>query len=249
LPPVPVTPKKFRVSEIFGPTIQGEGAIIGAKTHFIRLGGCDYRCKWCDSMYAVDEHEVAKLPQMTIPEIVKDVLDLPEAPWVTLSGGNPALFDLGGLVSNLHYAGMKVAIETQGTVWKDWIASCDLVTVSPKPPSSGNITEDYTVHKFVNQWHLAAKHRPKELVLKIVVFDDKDFEYAKMILSQFPEFERWMQVGNPLYAPGQGGMAQTHLLLARLRWLCDKVTGDEEIGDIRVTPQMHTLMWGNARAT
>src|SRR6056297_3563779 len=44
----------LRVSEIFGPTIQGEGALIGVPTVFVRLGGCDYRCSWCDSLHAVD---------------------------------------------------------------------------------------------------------------------------------------------------------------------------------------------------
>ena len=42
------------VIEVFGPTIQGEGAEAGLPTHFVRFGGCDYRCSWCDTMYAVD---------------------------------------------------------------------------------------------------------------------------------------------------------------------------------------------------
>ena len=46
--------KTFPVIEIFGPTIQGEGAEAGLPTHFVRFGGCDYRCSWCDTMYAVD---------------------------------------------------------------------------------------------------------------------------------------------------------------------------------------------------
>src|SRR5262249_776223 len=45
---------EIRVSEIFGPTIQGEGVLIGLPTVFVRSGGCDYRCSWCDSMHAVD---------------------------------------------------------------------------------------------------------------------------------------------------------------------------------------------------
>ena len=46
------------VSEIFGPTIQGEGSLIGTQTIFVRTGGCDYRCSWCDTGYAVlPEHQ------------------------------------------------------------------------------------------------------------------------------------------------------------------------------------------------
>ena len=44
----------YLVQSIFGPTIQGEGPLMGTKTNFIRLAGCDYRCTWCDSMVAVD---------------------------------------------------------------------------------------------------------------------------------------------------------------------------------------------------
>ena len=44
---------RIRISEIFGPTIQGEGPLMGRPTVFVRTGGCDYRCRWCDTLYAV----------------------------------------------------------------------------------------------------------------------------------------------------------------------------------------------------
>src|SRR5207247_11308106 len=45
--------ERVRISEIFGPTIQGEGPLIGRPTVFVRTAGCDYRCAWCDTLYAV----------------------------------------------------------------------------------------------------------------------------------------------------------------------------------------------------
>lgn len=45
--------KKMPIMEIFGPTIQGEGMVIGRKTMFVRTGGCDYSCSWCDSVQAI----------------------------------------------------------------------------------------------------------------------------------------------------------------------------------------------------
>jgi 7-carboxy-7-deazaguanine synthase len=93
-----VTDKEFRIAEIFGPTIQGEGVHAGYPCHFVRFGGCDYRCRWCDSPHAVLPELVAALPKMTAEQICNRVRSLPGHPkWVVLSGGNPALFDLSGV--------------------------------------------------------------------------------------------------------------------------------------------------------
>src|SRR5438105_206992 len=48
----------FPVIEVFGPTVQGEGPDAGRPAYFVRFGGCDYRCSWCDSMYAVEPADV-----------------------------------------------------------------------------------------------------------------------------------------------------------------------------------------------
>lgn len=203
-------------------------------------------------MYAVDAGEVAKLPKMSAVEIVDKVIDLPDAKWVTLSGGNPALFDLTELVGLLHLAGYKVAVETQGTIFKEWLRMCEVVTVSPKPPSAGNVTDDFTVEKFVRDMETYKYNFRGNLVLKIVVFDDRDYEYAKWIFQSFPYLERWIQVGNhDVGDPEEGEVLHRIRLLASLRWLAEKLMADEsyEMLEVRVTPQMHTLMWGNARAT
>src|SRR3954453_23079289 len=91
--------RTFPVIEIFGPTIQGEGAEAGLPRHFVRLGGCDYRCSWCDTMYAVDPATVrATSERLLAAEIVERLERLEGRPeWVTLSGGNPALHRLEAL--------------------------------------------------------------------------------------------------------------------------------------------------------
>src|SRR4051794_6252753 len=82
----------YPVIEIFGPTIQGEGALAGAPTMFVRFGGCDYRCSWCDSMYAVDpaqvrENAVKMEPQEIIGELLRQLgAARGKGMWVTLSG-------------------------------------------------------------------------------------------------------------------------------------------------------------------
>src|SRR5947209_8352955 len=70
----PARVKTYPVIEIFGPTIQGEGAEAGLATHFLRVGGCDYRCSWCDTMYAVDPAEVrANSRHLSREQIIEEI--------------------------------------------------------------------------------------------------------------------------------------------------------------------------------
>lgn len=161
------------VLEIFGPTVQGEGMVIGQKTMFVRTAGCDYRCAWCDSAFTWDGSAKELIRRLTPAEILGELHDIggDRFAHVTLSGGNPALLpQLAGLVELLHAEGIAVAVETQGSRWQDWLAAVDQVTLSPKPPSSGMDTDwdalDYIVAK------LAARPHPLAVSLKVVVFDE-----------------------------------------------------------------------------
>src|SRR5437870_3230210 len=91
---------RIRISEIFGPTIQGEGPLIGRVTAFVRTAGCDYRCAWCDTLHAVlpEYHEQWRF--MTSEEVLAGVEKLTgnRPMLVSLSGGNPALQPLGSLI-------------------------------------------------------------------------------------------------------------------------------------------------------
>jgi 7-cyano-7-deazaguanosine (preQ0) biosynthesis protein QueE len=84
--------ERIRISEIFGPTIQGEGPLIGRPTVFVRTSGCDYRCSWCDTLYAVLPEYRGEWTQMTASEILARVNELAtnQHVLISLSGGNPA---------------------------------------------------------------------------------------------------------------------------------------------------------------
>src|SRR5215813_518194 len=96
--------KTLPVVEIFGPVLQGEGRMIGTPTLFVRLGYCDFRCRWCDSLFAVIPAQVREHSTPITAVHICDRLDALDAtvPWVTLSGGNPVLHDLSELVALLH---------------------------------------------------------------------------------------------------------------------------------------------------
>ncbi len=226
--------KTFPIIEIFGPVIQGEGAMIGHQTHFVRLGGCDYRCAWCDTMYAVIPEEVrSNSVPMTAREIVERLQELnPDTPWVTLSGGNPALHHLDTLIDMLTEAGFKAAVETQGSIYRPWLERCSLVTVSPKPPSSGMNQDLSTLTRFLDL---------PGINLKVVVFDEADLAFARDVHARYPEVPFYLQVGNDLERDDRDS------LLEKLDWLSSKALNDPVLSQAIVLPQLHVLLYGNRR--
>jgi len=236
----------IRISEIFGPTIQGEGPLIGRPTVFVRTGGCDYRCSWCDTQYAVlPSHRDEWLP-MTPAEIAErvDALSGHQPILVTLSGGNPAMQPLGPLIALGRSKGYSFALETQGTLAPDWLAQLECLVLSPKPPSSKMATDWSSLDDCLR----AAGPQPS-CALKIVVFDDADYAFARTVTSRYPALPVYLQVGNPapLLDPNMAAVpADNDDLLRRTDWLIDKVRQDRWF-DARVLPQLHVLLWGNRR--
>ncbi|MGM7720090.1 7-carboxy-7-deazaguanine synthase QueE [Metabacillus sp. Hm71] len=239
--------KKIPVLEIFGPTIQGEGMVIGQKTMFVRTAGCDYSCSWCDSAFTWDGTAKDEIRQMTADEIWAELVELggDRFSHVTISGGNPALLtNLHELISLLKENGKKVAIETQGSKYQDWLKEIDDLTISPKPPSSGMKTDfaklDEIIHTLINA------NKKQFISLKVVVFDQEDLRFAKNIHLRYPEISFYLQVGNEdVFASDTNRLVQS--LLEKYEWLIDQVVADSELNHVRVLPQLHTLVWGNKR--
>ena len=240
-----MTAAAIRVSEIFGPTIQGEGVLIGQPTVFVRTGGCDYRCSWCDTLHAVDSEYREEWLPMSVDAVWSEVERLSGGVplTVSLSGGNPAIQPLGPLIDRGHSEGYRFALETQGSVARDWFANLDVLVLSPKPPSSGMETD---LAKLDDCLSMAAG-RPMT-VLKIVVFDDWDYAYARDIARRYPALPVYLQPGNHTPPPPEDDSATVDIdgIMNRMLWLVDKVTGDRWF-DARVLPQLHVLLWGNRR--
>ena len=227
----------IRISEIFGPTIQGEGALIGQPTVFVRTGGCDYRCSWCDTLHAVDSEYRDTWKPMQAADIMAQIERLSgnKPLMVSLSGGNPAIQPLGGLIRLGKEQGYRFALETQGSIAQDWFADLDVLTLSPKPPSSLMESDWERFDKCLE----AAKGLP-EIALKIVIFDDKDYKYAQDAAARYPDLPLYLQPGNHKV----DGDADLSALNTRLTWLSEKVTKDQWFS-AHVLPQLHVMMWGN----
>jgi len=164
-------------------TIQGEGFHQGKAAYFIRLGGCDVGCFWCD---VKESWDVTKHPLKTIYQIV-DEAKLYPARLAVITGGEPLMHDLGELTEALNSNGFTTNIETSGAY--DLSGKWDWICLSPKkfkPPLPGILSEADE--------------------LKIVVYNQSDFawaeKYAALVLPHCklylqPEWDR-MPVVTPL---------------------------------------------------
>lgn len=147
-------------------TIQGEGYYQGSAAYFIRLGGCDVGCVWCD---VKDSWDASKHPQLTIEEIVeKAIKDIPttiDGLIAVITGGEPLLYNLDDLTNELKAKGFRTNIETSGSSplsgnW-DWICLSPKKFKAPLPE----------VIPFANE-------------LKVVIFNKHDFEWAETYAAQ-----------------------------------------------------------------
>lgn len=211
--------KKIPIIELFGPTVQGEGLLIGRPTHFLRTGGCSFACQWCDSMHAVDAEQVkVNRKMMTCGQIYESLHHLPRAPWLTLTGGDPCMWPLTELIHyTRHNLNSAVNVETQGVLFPDWLHEVDHITFSPKGPSS---KMDQSITEFRDKLIQHRQTTPggngsesgQLITIKIVVFTEEDLSYAIgafRALSGYRLYDHFtFQVGSPL-TPDIVGIAQS----------------------------------------
>ena len=117
--------KQYPIVEHFY-TLQGEAAYAGHAAYFIRLGGCNVGCVWCD---VKESWEAEQHPLMTVAEMVALVKNA-GAPIVVITGGEPTLHDLEPITSAFHEIGVRCHMETAATnpISGEW----DWITISPK---------------------------------------------------------------------------------------------------------------------
>jgi 7-carboxy-7-deazaguanine synthase len=198
--------------------------------------------------------EVRRAERLETNDIVERVASLGgPARWVVLSGGNPVLRELSDLVDQLHDNGMCVAVETQASRWKPWLERIDRLCLSPKGPSSG-MCERGRVHETLARVRELSHERPPGWAfIKVVVFDDSDYMFARELHLRSPELPFFLSAGNDagrtVGSPDRidsRGLAdiRADLLESSLR-LVSRVLADDAMSDVRVQSQYHVLLWGN----
>ncbi|MBJ7898462.1 MAG: 4Fe-4S cluster-binding domain-containing protein [Cyanobacteria bacterium RI_101] len=174
-------------------SLQGEGSWTGASAFFIRLGGCDVHCPWCDQKETWD----ARRSPQTAPEVLVEAALAARPRFVVITGGEPLLHDLGPLTAVLAQAGLRRHLETSGAYALS--GRFDWITLSPKPykPPHPSLY-------------------PQTSELKVVVAQPEDLLWAEDQSRQVPE-------NRPRYLQPEWGTAEApqwiaDYILGRPHW-------------------------------
>ena len=225
------------VSEIFGPTVQGEGPSTGRPAIFLRLSGCNLACTWCDTKYTWDwdnydpQAESTRMTTADVRHKIEDIASTMHEPLIVITGGEPLLQadKLTDLVTELPY---EVEIETAGTLPPpDW-GSFDHVTfnISPKLRNSGNKPElarkPSVLRKFVDE---------TDCRFKFVVEKGEDFGEIEGLVGQarIPTEDVWVMPQGT--TPAQ--LTRTTHIILPFVW---------QFG-YKLTSRLHVYLWGGER--
>ncbi len=205
----------MHVAEIFY-SLQGESTFSGLPCIFIRLSGCNYRCRWCDSVWACDEGK-----EKSIEAIIAEIKDLPGT-LVLLTGGEPLLQEeTPALCRELLKTSETVLVETNGHYNIDVLPVGVRRIMDIKCPSSGYHEE--------TDWENLNRLTARDEV-KFVVADRQDFNFAKDIIHTYKLFKKCTVLVSPVY----GRMPLDQLAA----WVLSTDL------PVRMQIQLHKVIWG-----
>lgn len=158
-------PPTLKIVEVFA-SLQGEGSRQGEPTVFVRLSGCNLRCRFCDTRRAWTGGRPASIAALTA-ECLR-LRDRTGGSWVCLTGGEPLLQDAAPLARRLRAEGFRIQVETNGRLERRLAA--DWWTVSPKPPG----------------YRTRAVYKKKAAEVKLVVSAELTWAAIRRIRAEFP---------------------------------------------------------------
>jgi 7-carboxy-7-deazaguanine synthase len=213
---VPAAATRLKLTEIFL-SLQGESALVGWPTVFVRLTGCPLRCQYCDTAYAFHGGEWQELQQVLQQVAAHGVRH------VCVTGGEPlAQKACLPLLSRLCDAGYVVSLETSGAI--------DISAVDPRVIRVVDIKTPGSEESARNRWDNLALLKEQDQ-LKFVLCSREDYDWARGILAQHSLPARC----TVLFSPSHGQLDATQLA----DWiLADRLP-------VRMQVQLHKLLWGN----
>ena len=204
----------LRITEIFH-SIQGESSHAGRPCAFVRLTGCNLRCRWCDSEYTFTGGE-----QMSIDDVLQRVKSY-GCEFVEVTGGEPlAQRESLDLIKRLCDEGFEVLIETSGSIDVAPVDRRATLILDIKCPGSGEVEK--------NRWENLQQLKPRDEI-KFVIADRGDYDWARKVIA-----ERGLAGRTLLFSPVWGEMN----LKSLAEWmLADRVRA-------RLQTQLHKHIWG-----
>lgn len=235
---------KLRVSEMFGPTLQGEGPSQGKAVMFLRLGLCNLDCAWCDTPYTWDwagkngkaydkEQELSWKTIDEITEWASNIRITNKVNRMVVTGGEPLIQQrrLGRLAEVLDQCGISIEIETNGTITPNpALKSLAQFNVSPKLASSG-VAPEWAI----NYGTLSDFASTTNAVFKFVIADERDLSEMRTVI------DRLAIDPSRVYVMPEGTMRDS--ILERLGWLFDKAAEN----GWNLSPRLHVLAFNNKR--
>lgn len=233
------------VSEVFGPTIQGEGPSLGAPAIFLRTAGCNLGCVWCDTAYTWDwkrfdrDKEVVKLDTAAVAQqIAARRPDSWASGVLVLTGGEPLLQQraLAEVLQDLHHREQEwhVEVETAGTRMPDellpWV---DQYNVSLKLEHSGNPLLKRRVPEVITAFSALERGDGADVVWKFVCAEPQDLAEVDALVRDFVLRNVWIM---PEGTDHESVIAHARALLP-----------DVLARGYRMTPRFHVDLWGHER--
>src|SRR5438132_6928616 len=204
----------LRVTEIFH-SIQGESTHAGRPCAFVRLTGCDLRCRWCDS-----EHTRTGGEQMSIDDVLAQVKGY-GCNLVEVTGGEPlAQKEALDLIKRLGDEGLQVLLETSGSIDIAPVDKRCTIIIDIKCPSSGEVAK--------NRWQNLQLLKPDDEI-KFVIADREDYDWARKVIDE-RDLNRWTVLLSPVWGELD--------LKTLAEWmLADRLPA-------RLQTQLHKHIWG-----
>ena len=222
----------MKIAELFY-SLQGEGALVGVPSVFVRTSGCNLRCRWCDTPYTSWRPEGSDWP---IERIVSEACAHP-ARHVVVTGGEPMIAPgIIELTQRLREAGMHITIETAGTVFQP--VACDLMSISPKLANStpaGDPWEQRHERLRIQPDTLRELMAQYEYQLKFVIAEAADLEEVRSLLAAL-NANRERVVLMP-----EG--TDRERLRERALWIAEACKQE----GFRFSPRLHVDLWGDRR--
>jgi len=225
----------MKIAELFY-SIQGEGALTGIPSVFIRTSGCNLRCAWCDTPYTSWAPEGEDVPLDRILDYVEDT----STGYVVITGGEPMIMTgLAELTQSLRAMDQHITIETAGTVYAP--VECDLMSISPK--LSNSTPRDRDGGRWASR-HDQLRIQPGVL-LRLTAEYEYQLKFVVMSPDDLPEIRALVRMAGAqpdrvLLMP-EGVDAAT--LRERAVWLTE-ICKEE---GFRYCPRLHIELYGNRR--